>query len=233
MEDLKYILSLWRFAVALLFVGGLVWIGQRFLPPQHNPFKPLSLEDPIGWATYRKFTNLKYEPGTCFATLDGASVSYVRVVDEETGSACGFQNAVSVPRVLTPFNDRLSMTCPLAAALYTWEHNAARPLAQELLGSPLSRIETYGTYSCRNIAGSASRSEHATANAIDIAGFRLADGRLISVLNDWGKDSPEGQYLKRLHGQACRLFSVTLGPDYNAAHADHFHLDFGSGYSCR
>jgi hypothetical protein len=24
---------------------------------------------------------------------------------------------------------------------------------------------------------------------------------------------------------ACRLFATTLSPDYNAAHADHLHLD--------
>jgi len=233
MEDLKYLLSLWRFAVALVIVIGLAWLLHRYLPAQHNPLKPIALDDPIGLATYRKFTGLKYDPDTCLQTLRDVSLAYVPVPDEVTGGRCGFKNAVSLQALQTPLNDQLRMTCHLAAALYTWEHNAAAPLATELFGSPLARIETYGTYSCRNIAGSSSRSEHATANAIDISGFRLADGRFISVLDDWKKDSPEGEYLRRLHKQACRLFSVTLGPDYNAAHADHFHFDFGSGNSCR
>jgi len=233
MEDLKYILSLWRFAVALVLVASLAWLIHRYLPAQHNPLRPLALDDPIGLATYRKFTNLKYEPATCLQALKDVSLTYTPVADKETGAHCGFKNAVSLGRLQTPLNDQLSMTCPLAAALYTWENSAARPLAQDLLDSPLARIETYGTYSCRNIAGTSSRSQHATANAIDISGFRLADGRLISVLNDWDKKTPEGKYLRAVHKQACHLFSVTLGPDYNAAHADHFHLDFGSGSACR
>ncbi len=233
MEGLKYILSLWRVALGWLIAGALAWLTHTYLPPQHNPLRPLDLNDPIGLATYRKFTDLKYEPKSCLAKLDNVAVPYVPVSDKETGSGCGFKNAVSVQRIQTPLNNRLSISCPLAAAIYTWEQNAARPLAEKLLGSPLVRIETYGTYSCRNIAGSRRRSEHATANAIDISGFRLADGRIVRVLKDWDRNSPEGEYLRRLHKEACRLFSVTLGPDYNAAHADHFHFDFGSGASCR
>ncbi|MFN4225017.1 MAG: extensin family protein [Hyphomonas sp.] len=36
-----------------------------------------------------------------------------------------------------------------------------------------------------------------------------------------------------MHKGACRLFSVTLGPDYDAAHADHFHMDMGPQRACR
>ena len=233
MQYLKNIFMRRREILILLGLAASVWIASTYLPAQHNPLRPLNLNDPIGLATYHKFTNLKYDPVTCRARLDAASVAYIPLQDEVTGAACGFKDAVSIRRLQTPLNDQLPMTCHMAAALYTWEHNAARPLAAKLLGSPLARIETFGTYSCRNISGSGQRSEHATANAIDIAGFRLADGRLISVLNDWGADTPEGAYLRQVHRQACRLFSVTLGPDYNAAHADHFHFDFGSGDSCR
>ena len=71
------------------------------------------------------------------------------------------------------------------------------------------------------------------ANAVDIAAFKLADGRIVDVKSNWGTDTPEGKFLKKMHSGACRLFSVTLGPDYNAAHADHFHFDMGSGDLCR
>ena len=107
------------------------------------------------------------------------------------------------------------------------------PNAEKYLGSPVERIVTYGTYSCRNVAGSSRRSEHALANAIDIAAFKLADGRMVDVKSNWGQDTPEGKFLNKLHSGACRLFSVTLGPNYNAAHADHFHFDMGSGDLCR
>ena len=71
------------------------------------------------------------------------------------------------------------------------------------------------------------------ANAIDIAGFVLEDGTRISVKEHWRERSDAGKYLTRIHKKACRLFSVTLGPDYDAAHADHFHLDMGSVETCR
>jgi len=32
---------------------------------------------------------------------------------------------------------------------------------------------------------------------------------------------------------ACRFFDVVLGPDYNDAHRDHFHLDMGAYRACR
>ena len=48
-------------------------------------------------------------------------------------------------------------------------------------------MEHYGSYSCRRLYGRSEGawSEHASANAVDIAGFRLADGRRVSVLGDW------------------------------------------------
>lgn len=233
MENLYYIKSLWRFWVALVIVGVCTWLFYLWAPAQHNPWKPLNLKDPIGLATYAKFTDLKYEPETCYQALSNAEVDFTPLEDTETGPGCGYRNAVNLERTLTPYSAPVRMSCPLTAALYVWERQAARPLAEELLGSELAQINTYGTYACRNIAGTRRRSQHATANAIDISGFELADGRRISVINDWGKDTPEGEFLERVHAEACHLFSVTLGPDYNAAHRDHFHLDFGSGNLCR
>ncbi|MBU2089188.1 MAG: extensin family protein, partial [Alphaproteobacteria bacterium] len=32
---------------------------------------------------------------------------------------------------------------------------------------------------------------------------------------------------------ACRYFNTVLGPEYNTAHADHFHLDLGKSRICR
>ena len=68
-------------------------------------------------------------------------------------------------------------------------------------------------------------SEHATANAIDITGFRLADETSVNVLNDWQAEGPKGRFLREIRDRSCRIFSTTLSPDYNEAHGDHFHLD--------
>ena len=68
-------------------------------------------------------------------------------------------------------------------------------------------------------------SEHATGNAIDIAGFELKDGRVISILQDWDGEEARARFLRVARDEACDLFGTVLSPDYNAAHRDHFHLD--------
>lgn len=223
----------------LLYIAGLIgvaiaiWLYAAKAPAEHNPFKELSLLDPIGITTYRKLTHVKHNPDRCFEALEAAGIAYTPREDQSTGKDCGFANAVTLDRSTTPYSQTLSMTCSQTAALYIWELHVMIPHAEQILGSPVKQIVTYGSYSCRNVAGSSRRSEHARANAIDIAAFKLADGRTIDVRSNWGRDTPEGQFLKRVHAGACRLFSVTLGPDYNAAHADHFHFDMGSGDVCK
>ncbi len=74
----------------------------------------------------------------------------------------------------------------------------------------------------------------ARAEAIDVAAFVLADGRRISVLEDWNAgDAEEREFLQTVQRSACKRFGTVLGPDYNAAHANHFHLEEGSGSFCR
>ena len=106
------------------------------------------------------------------------------------------------------------------------------PAALEHLGSEIVRIEHMGAFNCRRIRGSGSGgwSEHATANAIDISAFVLADGRRISVLEDWEGDAASAAFLKAIRDDACDVFSTVLSPDFNAAHADHFHLDQANRY---
>ena len=83
-----------------------------------------------------------------------------------------------------------------------------------------------GSYACRNIAGTGRRSAHSRAEAIDVSAFILTDGRRVSVLNDWDHGSAEDrQFLRTVHRSACRRFATVLGPDYNAAHRNHFHLE--------
>ena len=118
-----------------------------------------------------------------------------------------------------------------------WRTDSLEPAAQEIFGRDIARIEHLGAYSCRRLYGrdSGAWSEHATGNAIDIAGFVLEDGTRISVLGDWEGDDDEARFLRRVRDGACDAFATTLSPDYNAAHADHFHLDMTPRWSgvCR
>ncbi len=219
------------FLLVLTLVGLAVHVA---LPAQHNPLRPLDVTAPIGIATYGKLSRARHRPEVCFAALERAGLGFQPIPDAVTGRQCGFTNALVLERSLTPYGAApLRMTCHQAAAVHIWERQLARPLAEKWLGAPIARIETFGTYACRNVAGSRRRSEHARANAIDIWGFTLEDGRTIRVREHWGRRSDEGRFLDEVFHGACRLFSVSLGPDYNAAHADHFHFDMGPGDTCR
>ena len=224
----------WRLILLVLGLIGIGYLLHRYVPPQHNPWRPPDLTEPIGLATYNKLTDLKHDRALCLAKLTEAGVEFVEVEADGAEARCPLQKTLNLQQSLTPYNAApLRMTCHQMAALHVWERQVLRPQAEKIFGSPLRQIETYGSFSCRNIAGTRTRSQHSYANAIDISGFVLEDGRRISVKEHWRENSDFGRYLKRVHKGACRLFSVTLGPDYNAAHADHFHLDMGSAESCR
>ena len=61
----------------------------------------------------------------------------------------------------------------------------------------------------------------------------LDGGRTVSVLRDWDDGGEKGAFLRDLRAGACRVFSAVLSPDYNAAHANHFHFDLGRWSVCR
>lgn len=130
-----------------------------------------------------------------------------------------------------------AVTCELAAALAMWMQHVVQAAAKTHFESRIVAIQNFGGYACRNIIGSkglsAFRSQHATANALDVSAFTLADGRRISVKAHWNTESAEGRFLRDVHRGACGYFRAALGPDYNAAHHDHFHFDRGVYRSCK
>ena len=140
---------------------------------------------------------------------------------------------VQLTEIGTPVTNLGAMTCPVARQFARWVREDVRPAAELHLDSPVRRIETFGTYSCRNVNGSGRLSEHAFANAVDVAAFVLADGRRITVLEGWNSDGDARRFLRALHQAGCRRFAITLGPDANADHRNHFHFDMGRGPYCR
>lgn len=179
------------------------------------------------------------EARQCLAELGATRAAFSPVPDQYFGAGCSTINSVrlaslrsdNAPLGLTNLGP---VTCPMANAFAGWARFGADRAARQILGSPLVRIETMGSYACRNVAGSGRRSAHATANAIDIAAFVLADGRRISVLADWSQGTPaERQFLRVVHESGCKRFGTVLGPAYNADHADHLHVELGGGGFCR
>ncbi len=126
-------------------------------------------------------------------------------------------------------------TCSTANAFTQWARFGVDRAARQILGSGVARIETMGSYVCRNVAGTNRLSAHGRAEAIDVAAFVLKNGKRVSVQEDWSRgNSREKKFLRVVQKSACKRFGTVLGPEYNAAHKDHFHLESGSGSSfCR
>lgn len=175
------------------------------------------------------------EAQQCAVDLKQAGVKFTPLPNQDHGGGCSSIDSVKLLDIGTPTTNLGAMTCPLARNFAAWAQYAVKPAAQKYFGQRVVKIETFGTYSCRNIYGGRSGrlSQHAYSNAIDVSGFVLADGRRIMLDGGWKGDKPSQDFLRALHKSACRRFGTVLSPDYNAAHYNHFHMDMsGNGY-CR
>lgn len=86
-------------------------------------------------------------------------------------------------------------------------------------------------------------SQHAYARAIDLAAFKTTDGAVYTVKTDWVIDPAAEKTCEAttasdkdawLHDLICDLkgddvWNITLTPNYNADHRDHFHVDLTAG----
>lgn len=209
--------------------------GTKFVAPK-PPGVDLTLFSAL--ADESQLKKLSRDVDMCHEALAAASVMFTEVPATKQGQ-CGFTEAVEISSSLASWEpnpgapEELPMTCGLAAKLHLWERHVVIPAAEKYLGSPVEDIKVFGTFQCRTVADTDKLSEHAFAKAIDVAGFVLADGREITVLGDYYAKGAEGDFLREIRQRACDLFDVTLGPDYNEAHANHFHLDVGGNRACR
>lgn len=220
--------------LALVAGGVAVYEGWIRIPPNALPWAPVMLDSKPGWFANVQLNGLSTDGAACRAALSRSTMKFSVMADRKIGEDCGFTDVVRADATPIAFSPRTVATCSLTAGLYWWQQRLDE-IAQAELGSRVVRIDQLGTYACRNINAAAEgrRSQHATANAIDVAAFHLADGRVISVLKDYGKPTPEGRFLDAAHDSACGLFNIVLGPKYNRLHANHFHLDLGGFRFCR
>lgn len=177
----------------------------------------------------------RHEARQCLAGLGTTRATFTPLPDQYFGAGCATLNTVRLASLqgddaAFALSNLGPVACPLAQTFAGWARFGVDRAARQILGSPLVRIETMGSYNCRNVAGTARRSAHATAQAIDVSAFILADGRRISVLGSWSDGSAsERQFLRIVHTSACKRFGTVLSPAYNEAHRDHLHVELGSG----
>lgn len=171
----------------------------------------------------------------CLAAIAATGAEVQPLPDRVYPNGCSATAAVKLVAIGIPVTNLGAVKCALARPFIDWVRAAVQSAANRL-GGYVVRIESYGSFACRpvNNAAGARLSEHGRANAIDIAAFVLKDGRRITVRQGWdGPDERVRLFLRDLHAAACRRFAIVLGPEANALHADHFHVDMGAGRYCR
>lgn len=222
-------------AILLVMLGAVGYAGWVMLPGALNPFAPLSLDDPGGRIMQFKLRRLT--GAQCQSLLRQAAqrgwLDSRPVAD--SGGPCPLTQAVRVSGFgQVRLSSSFLASCPLALSSALFVQQQARPLARQLMNSELRQIDHLGSFACRNIyhRQHARLSEHATAEALDISGFRLADGRRITLTRGWQRPS-EGPWLRALLAASCGYYGNGLGPDYNAAHKTHFHFGMRGFGRCR
>jgi hypothetical protein len=153
---------------------------------------------------------------------------------------CTAQSPLALTGVLAngrmvPVSGGVTTSCGMASALPGWVASVDSYLfAKE--NTRIAEVIVGTSYVCRNVnnANEGNLSFHAFADAVDVVGFKLEDGRTVTVEAGWSNAlSPEGRLLRFAHDSACARFTTTLGPEANALHRDHLHLDLGChGKTC-
>ncbi len=183
----------------------------------------------------------------CFAQKLVVPSYFQRPAKEVEGKGtCGIEKPLKVNAfaqgIVAVTGGDVLLGCMMTQAMERWVREGVQPAAQARFGMPVTEVLTMGTYACRtrNNQHRAKMSEHAYANAFDVAGFRLADGRTIRVKNDWRRGDPATQaFLRETLITACTYFTTVLGPGSNRLHEDHIHIDLarhgkkGGSHYCR
>ncbi|MDR3436989.1 extensin family protein [Telmatospirillum sp.] len=174
------------------------------------------------------------QAAVCLKTLDQRHIIYERVKDWKTPEGCGITQAVRVQHSAIDWNRATLLSCPMEETVWDFETKVVQPAAARNFGQTVRKMSNAGSYNCRGeIGGRPERmSQHAYGKAIDITGFELADGTVISVRRDWRVPGAKSTFLHEVAQGACKVFAVVLTPNHNAEHHDHLHLDIGPHKLC-
>ena len=152
--------------------------------------------------------------------------------------ACGMNHPFKVSAMSGGYvtvEPQATLACPVIGEVDRWLTESVQPAAAAWFGEQVVAIKQLSAYSCRTMNGQpgANISEHAFGNALDVAVFRLASGREVTVEHGWKGAYEERGFLRQVHAAACERFSTVLGPGADVFHYNHLHLDLArraSGY---
>ncbi len=167
----------------------------------------------------------------CLAEKGVTPSVYIEPMNALNGNgACGMEHPFKVAALndgTIGIEPKATLACPMIRELDVWLAEVVQPAAMAWYGAPVVAIKQISSYSCRGMNGQpgAKISEHAFGNAMDVAGFRFANGQDISVKNGW-KGPPEARgFLLQVQAGACEAFTTVLAPGSNVFHYDHIHVD--------
>ncbi|WOH64842.1 extensin family protein [Bradyrhizobium sp. BWA-3-5] len=168
------------------------------------------------------------QPSACRLALTDDIAIAPSIPDIRGANGCGGEDLVRLEAVVLPDKRRVSvkpaaiLRCTMASAIAGWIRSDIAPLAQRL-GGAVAELDNFDSFECRgrNRIVGAKLSEHGRANALDVRGFKLADGTLISLTD---RTVPRQLRETVLHS-VCARFSTVLGPSSDWYHEDHIHLD--------
>ena len=194
-----------------------VVIPQQFAPPQEAYASlPESAEAAAAAA-----------PSACQVRL--AKIAVFKSLGTIVGAGeCGTTDAVSMDTVILPDQTKVAvlppatMRCPMAEAIANWVREDVLPSVKEF-GPPLRGLDNYASYDCRgrNNIRAAQMSEHGRADALDVADFKLADGRALGLTDV----TVPKTWRETIRASVCTRFSTVLGPGSDGYHEEHIHLD--------
>ena len=185
--------------------------------------------------------NAREDGEACRAELKAAGFKFSPMPDQKAvdKNGCGIPHGVIVMKGPTGvvYDPPIMVDCTMARALSSIE-KIVQEEAETNLHSKIARIANLGAFACRprNYRKGASLSAHAFGSAVDIAAFHPAKGTPAVVLRD-DPESPrstaaQDDRRRFLHVAFQRFrregdLTYAVGPDFNAIHHNHFHLDRG------
>lgn len=198
-------------------------------PPTDTPaLIPPDEAAPAGPPMREVLTETPADLAACLAALDDLGVVYTQSepITEPDNPDCGIANPVTVTEIAPglTLEPPPTLRCDTALAAARWAQDVAIPLSRKLGRGDLTVIDQGTATLCRPRADG-EMSEHAWGNAIDVMGFRFAEGEPIPVEPRAGDGTLDEAFQRAVRAGACLDFTTVLGPGSDADHADHLHLD--------
>jgi hypothetical protein len=199
---------------------GLAGFGALLAGCSVGEYQYTEVEGRGGWRAEKESACMAARPPSPTITTLAA------IVEEGT---CGMDFPLQITALANgsvAVNPNPTLNCPFTDALEAWIANAVQPAARATFGVEVVEIEQISAYACRNRNNFGRElSEHAFGNALDVSGFKLANGRRIIVQSGWNGKPDEQAFLRKVFGGACPVFTTSLGPGSNIMHYNHFHID--------